>query len=139
MCNPTLSADLFIWADFVRDIPKSHVLTLRGVMRPPTADDPLDGPVFRSDTVIRTAVHAVAASEKPIRIVDDGVLLGVVDRAHVLEAIAGDTVVDGQVSDGIIGQPPRPTRVGIIDDPTESTAQYIADVLVDPESGASAR
>jgi glycine betaine/proline transport system ATP-binding protein len=76
-------------ADFVRDIPKSHVLTLRWVMRPPTADDALDGPVFRSDAVIRTAVHAVAASEKPIRVVDDGELVGVVDRAHVLEAIAG--------------------------------------------------
>jgi glycine betaine/proline transport system ATP-binding protein len=76
-------------ADFVRDIPKAHVLTLRWVMRDPTPDDALDGPAFRSDTVIRTAVHAVAASEKPIRVVDDGKLVGVVDRAHVLEAIAG--------------------------------------------------
>src|SRR6185503_16334253 len=67
-------ADEYV-ADFVRDIPKSHVLTLRWVMRPATADDPLDGPVFRSDTVIRTAVHAVASSEKPIRVVDDGQLL----------------------------------------------------------------
>ena len=75
--------------DFVRDIPKSHVLTLRWVMRDATADDVLDGPVFTSDTVIRTAVHAVAASERPIRVIDDGQLLGVVDRANVLEAIAG--------------------------------------------------
>jgi glycine betaine/proline transport system ATP-binding protein len=81
-------ADEYV-ADFVRDIPKSHVLTLRWVMRPATADDPLDGPVFRSDTVIRSAVHAVASSEKPIRVIDDGQLLGLVDRAHVLEAIAG--------------------------------------------------
>ena len=75
--------------DFVRDIPKSHVLTLRWVMRDATPDDVLDGPVFTSDTVIRSAVHAVAASERPIRVVDDGKLVGVVDRAHVLEAIAG--------------------------------------------------
>jgi glycine betaine/proline transport system ATP-binding protein len=73
----------------VRDIPKSHVLTLRWVMRDATPDDVLDGPVFTSDTVIRSAVHAVAASERPIRVIDDGVLVGVVDRAHVLEAIAG--------------------------------------------------
>ena len=32
-------------ADFVRDVPKSHVLTLRWVMRPATPDDPVDGPV----------------------------------------------------------------------------------------------
>jgi glycine betaine/proline transport system ATP-binding protein len=77
-------------ADFVRDIPKSHVLTLRWVMRPTTAGDALDGPTFGPDTVIRTAVHAVASSEKPIRVVENGELLGVVDRAHVLEAIGGD-------------------------------------------------
>jgi glycine betaine/proline transport system ATP-binding protein len=75
--------------DFVRDIPKSHVLTLHWVMRPATPDDPVDGPVFRSDAVIRTALHAAAATEKPIRVVDDGQLLGVVDRASILESIAG--------------------------------------------------
>ena len=32
-------------ADFVRDVPKSHVLTLRWVMRDPTADDPTRRPV----------------------------------------------------------------------------------------------
>src|SRR3954453_2996892 len=52
-------ADEYV-ADFVRDIPKSHVLTLRWVMRAQTADDPVDGPVFRSDAVIRTALHAAA-------------------------------------------------------------------------------
>ncbi|HEV7809739.1 MAG TPA: betaine/proline/choline family ABC transporter ATP-binding protein [Candidatus Limnocylindrales bacterium] len=81
-------ADEYV-ADFVRDIPKSHVLTLRWVMRAPTPEDSLDGPVFPSNTVIRSAVHAVAASEHPIRVVDDGQVVGVVDRAHVLEAIAG--------------------------------------------------
>ena len=41
-------ADAYV-EDFVRDIPKSHVLTLRWVMRPATPDDPVDGPVFPSD------------------------------------------------------------------------------------------
>jgi glycine betaine/proline transport system ATP-binding protein len=77
-------------ADFVRDVPKSHVLTLRWVMRPATADDPVDGPVFPPDAVIRTAVHAAVASDKPLRVVADGKLLGVVDRAHILAAIAGN-------------------------------------------------
>jgi glycine betaine/proline transport system ATP-binding protein len=73
----------------VRDIAKSHVLTLHWVMRPATADDPVDGPIFRSDAVIRTALHAAASTEKPIRVIDDGQLLGVVDRAAILESIAG--------------------------------------------------
>ena len=75
--------------DFVRDIPKSHVLTLRWVMRAPTADDPVDGPVFPSTAVIRTAIHAAAGTEKPICCVDEGRLVGVVDRAAILESIAG--------------------------------------------------
>jgi glycine betaine/proline transport system ATP-binding protein len=58
-------------------------------MRPATPDDPVDGPVFRSDAIIRTALHAAAGTPKPIRIVDDGTLLGVVDRASILETMAG--------------------------------------------------
>ena len=47
-------------ADFVRDVPKSHVLTLRWVMRPPTPDDATDGPAFPATTVIRDCLHAAA-------------------------------------------------------------------------------
>ena len=76
-------------ADFVRDVPKSHVLTLRWVMRDPTPDDAMDGPSFPADTVIRTAVHVAAATDKPIRVLDGGELVGVVDRGQILAAIAG--------------------------------------------------
>ena len=76
-------------ADFVRDVPKSHVLTLRWVMRPVTDDDPLDGPEFPADAIIRTALHAATETEKPLRVMEDGQLIGVVDRAHILGAMAG--------------------------------------------------
>ncbi|HET7702916.1 MAG TPA: betaine/proline/choline family ABC transporter ATP-binding protein [Candidatus Limnocylindrales bacterium] len=81
--------------DFVRDIPKSHVLTLRWVMRKPTPDDPVDGPVFPSSAVIRSVIHAAAGTEKPIRCVDEGRLVGVVDRAAILESIAGVEAATG--------------------------------------------
>ena len=81
-------ADAYV-EDFVRDIPKSHVLTLRWVMRPATQSDPTDGPEFPSTAVIRTAVHAAAGSDRPLRVVDDGRLVGVVDRSAILETIAG--------------------------------------------------
>ena len=81
-------ADEYV-ADFVRDVPKSHVLTLRWVMRDPTPDDAMDGPSFPAETVIRTAVHVAAATDKPIRVLDGDVLVGVVDRAQILTAIAG--------------------------------------------------
>jgi glycine betaine/proline transport system ATP-binding protein len=76
--------------DFVRDVPKSHVLTLEWAMREATPDDALDGPAFPPDTVIRTAVHAAAETDRPIRVIDaQGELLGVVDRAQILGVIAG--------------------------------------------------
>jgi glycine betaine/proline transport system ATP-binding protein len=77
-------------ADFVQEVPKSHVLTLRWVMRKPEANDPLDGPAFPPDTIIRTAIHSAVSTDKPLRIVSDGALLGLVDRAHILSAVAGD-------------------------------------------------
>jgi glycine betaine/proline transport system ATP-binding protein len=76
-------------ADFVRDVPKSHVLTLRWAMRPIGPDDPNDGPEFPPGTVIRSAIHAAASTTKPIRVIEDGRLLGVVDQAHILSVIAG--------------------------------------------------
>ena len=81
-------------ADFVRDVPKAHVLTLRWIMRPATPDDPLDGPAFPAGTIIRAAVHAAAATEKPIRVIEDGRLVGLVDRAHILEAVGGSEEPD---------------------------------------------
>jgi glycine betaine/proline transport system ATP-binding protein len=79
-------------ANFVQDVPKSHVLTLRWVLRPATSEDPLDGPAFPSTAVIRDALHAAAGTDKPIRVVDNGRLIGVVDRAQILETIAGREV-----------------------------------------------
>ncbi len=76
-------------ADFVSDVPKSHVLTLRWIMRAPTSDDPTDGPEFPTTAIIRDCLHAATATEKPIRVTDGGRLLGVVDRADILGAIAG--------------------------------------------------
>jgi glycine betaine/proline transport system ATP-binding protein len=75
--------------DFVRDIAKSHVLTLRWIMRDPLPGDAMDGPIFAPDSIIRTALHAAAATDKPIRVMADGRVLGVVDRARILESIAG--------------------------------------------------
>ncbi len=76
-------------ADFVSDVPKSHVLTLRWIMRAPTPADPTDGPEFPTTAIIRDCLHAATATEKPIRVTDDGRLVGVVDRADILGAIAG--------------------------------------------------
>jgi glycine betaine/proline transport system ATP-binding protein len=75
-------------ADFVSDVPKSHVLTLRWIMRAPDPGDPLDGPEYAPNAVIRDCLEVAASTEKPIRVVEDGRLLGVVDRSRILAAVA---------------------------------------------------
>jgi glycine betaine/proline transport system ATP-binding protein len=76
-------------ADFVQDVAKANILTLRWIMRDPGPGDALDGPEFPATTVIRSAVHVAAATEKPIRVVENGRVVGVVDRVQILTAVAG--------------------------------------------------
>src|SRR6266540_6070563 len=75
--------------EFVRDVPKSHVLTLRWIMRPPRDDDELDGPELGPDVVVREATRAVLAADKPVKVVADGRLLGIVGDDEILAVVAG--------------------------------------------------
>ncbi|MQA79489.1 MAG: betaine/proline/choline family ABC transporter ATP-binding protein [Streptosporangiales bacterium] len=76
--------------DFVSEVPKSHVLTLRWVMREPREDDRLDGPEMGPDEVIRAAAPAVLAADAPVRVVEDGTLLGVVDDDEILRVVVAE-------------------------------------------------
>ena len=76
--------------NFVRDVPRSHVLTLRSIMRAPEPGEESDGPELDVSTTVRDAVPVLAGSEKPVRAVQDGRVVGVVDRVAVLKAIAGE-------------------------------------------------
>jgi glycine betaine/proline transport system ATP-binding protein len=76
--------------NFTRDVPRSHVLTLRWVMRDPEPNDPLDGPRLDVATTVRRAVPVLAGSEQPLCAVEDGRVVGIVDRDAVLQAIAGE-------------------------------------------------
>jgi glycine betaine/proline transport system ATP-binding protein len=75
--------------DFVQDVPRSHVLTLKWIMRDRRDDDPLDGPELGPDVVVREATRAVLAAEKPVKVVKDGELLGIVGDEEILAVIAG--------------------------------------------------
>jgi glycine betaine/proline transport system ATP-binding protein len=75
--------------NFVRDIPRSHVLTLRWIMRPAVPGEE-DGPTLDVRTTVKNAVPMIAASERPVCAVEDGRVVGVVDRDAVLQAIAGE-------------------------------------------------
>ncbi len=81
-------ADQYV-RDFVRDVPRATVLTLRWIMRDQRPDDAADGPELEADTIIQQAVPVAVASERAIRVVEGGRLLGVVDRVQILNAVAG--------------------------------------------------
>jgi glycine betaine/proline transport system ATP-binding protein len=82
-------ADEYV-ANFVRDIPRSNVLTLRSIMRPVEPDEQPDGPQLDVRTTVKNAVPVIAASERPVCAIDDGRVVGIVDRDTVLRALAGE-------------------------------------------------
>ncbi len=76
--------------NFTRDVPRSHVLTLRWIMRQPEPGEPVDGPRLDVTTTVRNAVAVIAGSGRPVCAVSNGEVVGIVDRDAVLRAIAGE-------------------------------------------------
>jgi glycine betaine/proline transport system ATP-binding protein len=74
--------------EFVRDVPRAEVLTLRWIMRDPGPDDALDGPELGPDVVVREATRAVLAADRPVKVVEDGKLLGIVGDEEILAVVA---------------------------------------------------
>ena len=76
--------------DFVQEVPRSHVLTLRWVMRDPEPGEPMDGPTMDVDTVVQRAARAAIDSESPIRVVEDGRVVGVVDEDAIMRIVVAE-------------------------------------------------
>lgn len=75
--------------DFVRDVPRADVLRLHRLARAPRPADALDGPELGPDVVVRDALRTVLAGDRPVKVVRDGELLGVVGSEEVLAVLAG--------------------------------------------------
>ncbi|GIE84462.1 quaternary amine ABC transporter ATP-binding protein [Actinoplanes regularis] len=76
-------------ADFVRDVPRADVLTVRWIMRPAVDGEECEDTPLPSGTVIRDAVARVLRAERPIAVVDGGERVGVVDAEQLLPALLG--------------------------------------------------
>jgi glycine betaine/proline transport system ATP-binding protein len=81
-------ADAYV-ANFVRDFPKSHVLTLRWIARQPDPHDDLMGPILPPTVSVRDAARQVLDAGCSVRVMEDGHLIGVVTSKDILEVIAG--------------------------------------------------
>ena len=82
-------ADAYV-RDFVSDIPRSHVLTLKWVMRDVRPEDDLTGPTMPCDTIVRQAAKAVLASDQPVRVVDGDRVVGIVDDEEILRVVVAE-------------------------------------------------
>jgi glycine betaine/proline transport system ATP-binding protein len=86
-------ADEYV-ADFTRDIPKSHVLSLHAIARPPVEGEALDGPELQASMIIRDATHTILDAQRPVKILDGDRLVGVATSDDVLRLIAGEPETD---------------------------------------------
>jgi glycine betaine/proline transport system ATP-binding protein len=89
-------ADAYV-RDFVQEVPRSHVLTLRWVMRPPRPDDSMEGPKMDCDTIVQNAARAALDSDHPVRVMQDGELVGVVDDEAILRVVVAEESPMGTV------------------------------------------
>ena len=76
--------------DFVSDVPRSHVLTLRWVMRDPRPGESMEGPVMDPDVVVKDAARRALDSPHPVRVMQGSTLLGLVDDEDLLRVIVAE-------------------------------------------------
>ncbi|MFJ5271492.1 glycine betaine/L-proline ABC transporter ATP-binding protein [Streptomyces sp. NPDC088358] len=83
--------------EFVRDVPREQVMTVRTAMRAASADEAARGPAVAPETTVSQAIEAVARSGDPARVMEKGRCLGVVDSAALLGVVAGtDSAARGE-------------------------------------------
>jgi glycine betaine/proline transport system ATP-binding protein len=76
--------------DFVSDVPKSHVLTLKWVMRDAKPGEAEGAPTLPSTTIVREAARAVLAADGPVRVVDGDKVVGIVDDEDILRVVVAE-------------------------------------------------
>jgi glycine betaine/proline transport system ATP-binding protein len=77
--------------DFTSDVPKSHVLTLKWVMRdakPGEVD--ATSPALACDLIVRDAARVVLDHQGPCRVVDGDQVVGVVDDEDILRVVVAE-------------------------------------------------
>jgi glycine betaine/proline transport system ATP-binding protein len=77
--------------DFVSDVPKSHVLTLKWVMREAKDGEVgADSPKLPCEQIVRDAARVVLDHHGPCRVVDGDKVVGVVDDEDILRVVVAE-------------------------------------------------
>jgi glycine betaine/proline transport system ATP-binding protein len=89
-------ADDYI-ADFVSEVPRADVLTLKWITAPLAPAAAPDAPVLAADTIIRDAIPTILGASGPVRVADGaGRIVGQVDRDGILGVLAGQPAPAGR-------------------------------------------
>ncbi|MFD1663222.1 glycine betaine/L-proline ABC transporter ATP-binding protein [Streptomyces caeni] len=75
--------------DFVRDVPREQVMTVRTAMRPGDCGGPEHPGTLTPGTLVADAIDIVARSGRAACVVESGHCLGQVDHAALLRVVAG--------------------------------------------------
>jgi len=84
--------------DFCSEVPKSHVLTLKWVMRPPKPGEAEAGPAMQSDRIVRDAAREVLATRGPVRVFDKDAFVGMVDDEDILRVVVAEEKAKPEVA-----------------------------------------
>ncbi|MFB7505327.1 quaternary amine ABC transporter ATP-binding protein [Streptomyces broussonetiae] len=75
--------------EFVREVPREQVMTVRTAMKPGPCGGPEHPGALAPDAVVADAIRTVAGLGAPACVVQDGRCLGVVDHERLLDVVAG--------------------------------------------------
>ncbi|WP_078943672.1 quaternary amine ABC transporter ATP-binding protein [Streptomyces aureus] len=75
--------------EFVRDVPREQVVTVRTAMRAGDCGGPEHPGALAPTTVVADAIKSVARTGRAACVVDEGRCLGVVDQQRLLQVVAG--------------------------------------------------
>jgi glycine betaine/proline transport system ATP-binding protein len=76
--------------DFTSEVPKSHVLTLKWVMRPDDGSAGADSPALPVSEIVKDAARVVLDTDGPCRVVDGDTTVGVVDDEDILRVVVAE-------------------------------------------------
>jgi len=76
-------------ADFVSEVPKADVLTLRWIAKA-GVDAGSGAPTLPANTVIKDAIPTVLGASGPVQVIDNGAVIGTVGRDEILTLMAKD-------------------------------------------------
>ncbi|OEV03571.1 quaternary amine ABC transporter ATP-binding protein [Streptomyces oceani] len=76
--------------DFVRDVPREQVISVRRAMRPAADGEAGTGTALAPGALVSEAIEAVARTGEPARVLDGEKLLGVVGHEQLLAVVAGN-------------------------------------------------